>query len=612
MVTSTSLVAQLFALFWTEFKKMGSTLADGESGAAAGSPEPAATLSSSLSTNDMDREAMDWTNQNLVEQQEKQDPMSNHTNASQETSIQEKSTTPIAVESNAARVTDSAEASPSPAGGDSSTQEESAEQTPAPVQGEHPPTTGAPSTTVIGDDRAASASLVANVDIDTQEVNAEQTLSAAQNGNVSTAKDPMPIEGSNGPSSENQPALGNTTISGRKRNAREPNFDDIDDLSPLVGRHAIYRGDPAPADEDTEFDDDAIKKPGGRGRKKRKTDSTTFDDAVDVNTSSRRATKGRKSEVDTAPATTSIRRGGRGKTSQQNRPQAKSSKRRTVPRATSAYSEYLMKKVPDNDPHPHYVEEDSWKYHNPPLGGAVGQDDLKALPKPFDMPAEFPRSSISTANGGEATKWTTNEETRELHAEFVGENVDPVDEKFLTSMMERNDLTIVCSGLLNKGLDYSIWSVTELTNPVRDEFYHKFHQYNLGKQPDGAPEKCLSMKMSQFMEYIRLLDKRRSQGQKFEFDDDLGQHHTVNLSTDVLFVKGLDMARFLPDIFHDFVSAFGLKGLMPGGVNCMMNKVSIKVLSCALDDIAIDLVLRFILSCRSMQTDVRTWVLILI
>jgi glutamyl-tRNA reductase len=94
----------------------------------------------------------------------------------------------------------------------------------------------------------------------------------------------------------------------------------------------------------------------------------------------------------------------------------------------------------------------------------------------------------------------------------------------------------------------------------------------------------LEMSIEQFFEY---LDCRKAAMAKDNSDADDADTKLVISSTtagqpvveldvvkDVLYMIDLDMPKFLPRTFDDFVSNFKMKEILPGGKWCMMNAVS--------------------------------------
>lgn len=189
------------------------------------------------------------------------------------------------------------------------------------------------------------------------------------------------------------------------------------------------------------------------------------------------------------------------------------------------------------DSNPYYVEEEAWRYHNPPLPPREGtidensdekqlftyvsHEELRPLPPPPPLPTRFPNSQFC--------RWTFDEDTRVLHADFRRTDGDAVitleDEKFLLEMYERDDITVVSEGLAT-GLDREKWTLDYLSRVAGDEYFHKFRRFDKldpeeavlkpkkstkssriepaeDKNTHGEVDKCLSMKVKDFVAYLR-------------------------------------------------------------------------------------------------------------
>ena len=196
------------------------------------------------------------------------------------------------------------------------------------------------------------------------------------------------------------------------------------------------------------------------------------------------------------------------------------------------------------DPNPYYVEEQAWRYHNPPIPPAmheqeddkgqhfpyVADEELRPIPPPPPVPTVFPQTPFC--------RWSFDEESRVLYADFRRAGGDVVvtheDEKFLLEMYERDDITVVSEGLVS-GLDKEKWSLDYVSRVAGDEYYHRFRRFDRQTQDDvtmkskkkasvkpsfgASPEpeesdkftavahaeidKMLSMKVKDFVTYLR-------------------------------------------------------------------------------------------------------------
>jgi hypothetical protein len=237
------------------------------------------------------------------------------------------------------------------------------------------------------------------------------------------------------------------------------------------------------------------------------------------------------------------------------------------------YAPHVWNQIPARDPNEYYVEEDAWKYHNPPLGGAVLAKDLKPLPEAPPLP-EFPDTGLC--------KWSFDPNSRVVRAKFHGSTITLEDEKFLLHMMERDDISLISEGLV-KGLDRNQWRLSSIASLFGiDDYYHKFRRFNklhlsdskcTYKEVDGM----LSMRIRDYFSYLELRRgflEHGSGDHLFSFLNHEGAERTIDLTNTVIYMIDLDMVQLLPTLYKDFESKFRLTGILPGGHHCLMNHVS--------------------------------------
>lgn len=288
------------------------------------------------------------------------------------------------------------------------------------------------------------------------------------------------------------------------------------------------------------------------------------------------------------------------------------------------------------DTNEHYVEETAWRYHNPPLPSSKGKDvedvkntsgkqvmasvtpeELRPLPPPPPLPKMFPTTKYC--------HWSFDEDTRVLLADFRPTKGNEVvvtleDEEFLLNMYERDDITVVSEGLFT-GLDKDKWTLDYIRRVAGDEYFHKFRRFAREKtEPENAAEsklvsgdvkpdehdaqtsvaetshrpkehddfvevrhvevdRCLSMKVSDFVTYLRLRraalkDTGSVEVREITFLDHSGGKHTIDVTESVLYMIDFDMVKLLPTLHEDFASSFKIPGILPGGSHCMMNCVN--------------------------------------
>ena len=126
-----------------------------------------------------------------------------------------------------------------------------------------------------------------------------------------------------------------------------------------------------------------------------------------------------------------------------------------------------------------YVEETAYKYHNHPK--PVQGKDIPDAIAPEDLPPLPPAPPIPKLPETGYCKWSWDEKSRVLLGNFVRKNgdVDVIeeDEKFLLSMMERDDVTVISEGIA-RSLNPYLWNLEHLASAVGDEYYHKFRRFD--------------------------------------------------------------------------------------------------------------------------------------
>ena len=234
------------------------------------------------------------------------------------------------------------------------------------------------------------------------------------------------------------------------------------------------------------------------------------------------------------------------------------------------------------DSKPYYVEEEAWRYHNPPLPPREGtieeqagekqlftyvsHEELRPLPPPPPLTTRFPNSQFC--------RWSFDEDTRVLHADFRRSDGDAVvtleDEKFLLEMYEKDDITVISEGLAT-GLDREKWTLDYLSRVAGDEYFHKFRRFDKhdpeadalstkksarngraesveDKNAHGEVDKCLSMKVKDYVAYLR------TRGEALD-PDGVGDAKSpefafkVGLATSGFISCHNTYSRFPPDLF---------------------------------------------------------------
>jgi hypothetical protein len=218
--------------------------------------------------------------------------------------------------------------------------------------------------------------------------------------------------------------------------------------------------------------------------------------------------------------------------------------------------------------------------------GGVLPKDLHRIPPPIPF-GELPRTNKCA--------WSFDNHTRVLYADFtVGSNnnnnknkdaffsIDPVDENFLLRMMERNDITVISKGLIALPPDDMAKGLLgKMKNVMSTDYHHKFRRFDT-IEDDGKIVKvlerneCLSMKVSDFVDYLELRQKVLSDNTidpSFDFVDHKGELHPINVKQVGIYMLDLDVQRNLTIENDEFHKSVRLNGILPGGRYCMMNTV---------------------------------------
>ncbi|KAG7346143.1 hypothetical protein IV203_005211 [Nitzschia inconspicua] len=244
--------------------------------------------------------------------------------------------------------------------------------------------------------------------------------------------------------------------------------------------------------------------------------------------------------------------------------------------------------VYEEDPNQFYQEETAYKYHDPPLPGNLKYSnwisplDLRRIPPPPPLPA-FPNTG--------SCSWSYDEVNRVLMADFSLCGQKPInfqDSRFLFEMQERDDITVISRGLLDiSSLDPQFWDLNYLRDTRGEDFFHKLRRFDRQIDSNGIEsfmelDHLYSMKIKDFVRYCglresflqkKLLDPDEEEPQ-FTFVDHKDVQHNVGVWSSAFYMIDMDMARVLPDLYENFKASFKLPAVLPGGDNCMMNKVT--------------------------------------
>lgn len=227
-----------------------------------------------------------------------------------------------------------------------------------------------------------------------------------------------------------------------------------------------------------------------------------------------------------------------------------------------------------------FSKEVSSHYPNAPLpagpGRGVAEHKLTSVAPPPDMP-----SSLMPNTG--SCKWKWDENSRVLLAEFsMSKHLHFEDEKWLWQMMERDDITVISSGLIHEpGLDPSMWNTACTGEVLKSEYHHKIRRFNLERNNDIVTclecDEMVSMTGKDYDRYCRKREQVLSGGDKkvmLEYEDHNKRKHNLDVKTTILYMIDLDIHGLIPRMYKDLKGRMRLPGMLPGGTHCMMSEVS--------------------------------------
>lgn len=226
-------------------------------------------------------------------------------------------------------------------------------------------------------------------------------------------------------------------------------------------------------------------------------------------------------------------------------------------------------------------------------------DGLQPLPPPPKIP-DLP-------NTGKC-KWSFDQDSRVLRADFVQENGDveilQEDETFLLKMFERDDIVCVMNGLLNS-LDSNLYDPSSLVKYIgeatltkirkfvdendEDENRRKSTKRSRNSAPGGDMEETklpqyveaegfMSMRFADFVQYMAKRQDAMNGGNEkhFTFTNEKGKSFTIDLLNTVLYSIDEGIEVLYNPLFEGLKKNFKLPGCLPGGTYCLTNAVRIQ------------------------------------
>ena len=226
-----------------------------------------------------------------------------------------------------------------------------------------------------------------------------------------------------------------------------------------------------------------------------------------------------------------------------------------------------------------FVDETSFLYYDPPRPEDKRASyeeaicELRSLPPPRSPP-------VSPSD-----RWSWCDDTRVMTLEIAsGGSVTPLDSVFLAQVMQRDDLTVVVSGLCDS-LDERIWSsdfIRERYGHLRCSTIRRF-QRKTSVDPYVESKGLLDMFLRDFIDFNKArhrlgnrVESTAPEAPTFQCWSE-GELVELDITRDALYLIDGDLARMIPRLYRDFTESFKMPELLPGGGWCMMRDVSCDV-----------------------------------
>ena len=243
---------------------------------------------------------------------------------------------------------------------------------------------------------------------------------------------------------------------------------------------------------------------------------------------------------------------------------------------TPEYPKELLEHVPERDPNKFYKELDAWKYHNPPLGGAVTPENLSALPPREPLPLDdFPQTG--------QCDWRYDEEANAVYASFskTHDSIHKEDLNFFLDLMERDDIALVSEGLVGpfSKNDLSTWTLPSLLQHTKDPSrFHEFRRFQQqNKNGKNGLEECpeiMTMRLEDFAECLTRQETQKRRKGSFEFRDGNDKKCTLKLDGTALELSALNMDMYATAQSVSFLDSFRIPGILPGGTECLLSNTN--------------------------------------
>ena len=197
--------------------------------------------------------------------------------------------------------------------------------------------------------------------------------------------------------------------------------------------------------------------------------------------------------------------------------------------------------------------------------------------EPMRKPWPFHFSKPDLHDGVE---WEYDEEQRLVTVDFSAvECIDMVHKIYLAELMERDDITVTCKGLLPCKLDPNEL-LQELTHVMGDQQYPTFRRFDR-REKDGVAtyhektDRYVSMKIDDYVRHLTLLTSDKAAGASFSYVNENGTEETLPSAADAIFyLLDMSMSKHTNSTLQHFSSNFKMKEILPGGEWCLFQYVS--------------------------------------
>ena len=216
-----------------------------------------------------------------------------------------------------------------------------------------------------------------------------------------------------------------------------------------------------------------------------------------------------------------------------------------------------------------YIEELAFHLHSGKSTTKLAK--LKPMPKPWKFNFTPPNNHDS--------RWTYDVNRRIVNANFSWvSNIGMEDKAYLGQLMERDDITVICEGLLPK-LNGVSNLLDELLQRMWDRPYPKFRQFNRVQNGDWVTyqermDRHVIMRVDDYVRYLNIVMGEDPSSKSFTFEEDGKEIHFEKATDVVFYLLDLSLSREFGSLFTQLNAHFKMPEILPGGDWCMQRYVS--------------------------------------